>query len=134
MFVLFCHFSCVLAFCNWQDMVQQCDLETVISSVSCSILHPTRRSIQSNPSTHSLRCDIRLRRGFSLLFLCASMNVSYKFIFGKNPISHSFHSSLHIPLLFMCSSDLTKYYTSLVLIISKTYFFLPRSFLFPDNG
>ena len=43
---------------------------TFISSVSVSsILHPTQRfpSIQSHPPTYSLRCNIRLRRRYSVL-------------------------------------------------------------------
>lgn len=42
-------------------------IQVIIISVSCSILHPTRRPshpIQSIQSTYSLCCDIRLRRRF----------------------------------------------------------------------
>ena len=45
----------------------------VISSVSCSILHPILRpSILSNPSTYSLRCDIYLTRLFLFLTCCTT--------------------------------------------------------------
>ena len=40
-----------------------------IGSVSCSILHPTRRFPPIYPSTYSLRCDIRLRRRFLLILV-----------------------------------------------------------------
>ena len=39
----------------------------IIISVSCSILHPTW--IQSNPSTYSLHCDIRLRRHYFVVMI-----------------------------------------------------------------
>ena len=55
-----------------------------ISSVSCSILHPTRRpSNPIHPSTYSLRCDIRLRRHFFLISYFLFLNFYFLF-----PISY----------------------------------------------
>ena len=61
---------CVLSpiSCCPKDLCHGKISDVFISSVSCSIHHPTRRPSNPIPSTYSLRCDIRLRRRYLLPF------------------------------------------------------------------